>query len=111
MINSTSTTYSLKRKILTFTNKISKHLSKPDKKFSADMTYGILASESCLLTDIVDHLHENTKKINSVERLTRHLNNGTSSTALKSYLTTIRKWAPQEPVAVLDLSKLGRLVL
>ena len=85
MINFTSNTYQMKREILTFTNKISKHLSKPDKKFAADMTYGILASERCLLTDIVDHLHENTKKVNSVERLTRHLNNGTSSTALKSY--------------------------
>ena len=92
MVNFTSNTSQMNREILTFTNKISKHLSKPDKKFSADMTYGILASESCLLTDIVDHLHENTKKVNSVERLTRHLNNGTSSTALKSYLTTIRKW-------------------
>ena len=98
MVNFTSNTYQMKREILTFTNKISKHLSKPDKKFSADMTYGILASESFLLTDIVDHLHENTKKINSVERLTRHLNNGTSSTALKSYLTTIRKWLSSEPV-------------
>ena len=102
MVNFTSNTSQMNREILTFTNKISKHLSKPDKKFSADMTYGILASESCLLTDIVDHLHENTKKVNSVERLTRHLNNGTSSTALKSYLTTIRKWAPQEPVIHID---------
>ena len=50
----------------------------------------------------MDQLHENTKKVNSVERLTRHLNNGTSSTALKSYLTTIRKWAPQEPVIHID---------
>lgn len=111
MLNSTTNTYTLKREILTFSNKISKHLSKPDKKFSAEMTYGMLASRSCLLTDVVDQLHEDSKKVNSVERLTRHLNNGTSSTALKSYLTTIRKWAPQEPVAVLDLSKLGRLVL
>ena len=71
MVNFTSNTSQMNREILTFTNKISKHLSKPDKKFSADMTYGILASESCLLTDIVDHLHENTKKVNSVERLTR----------------------------------------
>jgi len=38
----TSNTYTLKRKILTFTNKISKHLSKPDKKFTADITYGML---------------------------------------------------------------------
>ena len=102
MLNSTTNTYTLKREILTFSNKISKHLSKPDKKFSAEMTYGMLASRSCLLTDVVDQLHEDSKKVNSVERLTRHLNNGISSTALKSYLTAIRKWAPQEPVIHID---------
>ena len=102
MVNFTSNTYQMKREILSFSNKISKHLSKPDKKFSAEMTYGMLASRSCLLTDVVDQLHEDTKKVNSVERLTRHLNNGTSSTTLKSYLTTIRKWAPQEPVIHID---------
>lgn len=101
-LNSTTNTYTLKRKILNFTNKISKHLSKPERKFTADMTYGILASGSCLLTDVVDQLHENSKKVNSVERLTRHLNNVISSTALKSYLTAIRKWAPQEPVIHID---------
>ena len=100
MVNFTSNTYQMKPEILTFSNKISKHLSKPDKKFSAEMTYGMLASGSCLLTDVVDQIHESTKKVNSVERLTRHLNNGTSSTALKSYLTAKRKlffhgkWVP-----------------
>ena len=29
------------------------------------MTYGMLASQSCLLTDLVDQLHENSKKVNS----------------------------------------------
>lgn len=77
-------------------------LSKPDRKFSADMTYGMLASRSCLLTDIVDQLHENSKKVNSVERLTRHLNKGIPSAALKSYLSTIRKWVPSEPVIHID---------
>ena len=38
MVNFTSNTSQMNREILTFTNKISKHLSKPDKKFSADMT-------------------------------------------------------------------------
>jgi hypothetical protein len=71
VVNSTTNTYQMKREILNFSNKMSKHLSKPDKKFSA-------------------------------ERVTRHLNNGTSSTALKSYLTTIRKWAPQESVIHID---------
>ena len=90
MVYFTTNTYTLKREILNFSNKISKQLSKPERKFTADMTYGMLAAGSCLLTDVVDQLHENTKKVNSVERLTRHLNKGTSSTALKSYLTTIR---------------------
>ena len=75
MTNFTSNTYQMKREILNFSNKISKHLSKPDKKFSADMTYGMLAVGSCLLTDVVEQLHEDSKKVHSVERLTRHLNN------------------------------------
>ena len=98
----TTNTYSLKRKILNFTNKISKKLSKPDRKFTADMTYGMLASGSCLLTDVVDQLHETSRKINSVERLTRHLNKGTPAKALNSYLSVIRKWIPDEPVIHID---------
>lgn len=86
----------MKREILTLSNKISKKLSKPDKKFTADMVYGILASQNCLLTDIDDQLHEDSKKVNSVERLTRHLNKSIPSTVLKSYLTTIRKWIPHQ---------------
>lgn len=102
MANFTSYTYQMKREILTFSNKISKKLSKPERKFAADMTYGMLASQSCILTDIVDQLHENSKKVNSVERLTRHLNKGIADAALQSYLNTIRKWVPAEPVIHID---------
>ncbi len=76
MANFTSNTYTMKREILTFSNKISKQLPKPERKFTADMTYGMLASGSCLLTDIVDQLHEDSKKVNVVERLSRHLEKG-----------------------------------
>lgn len=62
MLHSTSITYQMKRKILTFSNKISRHLSNPEKKFTADITYGILASGSCLLTDVADSLHEPSKR-------------------------------------------------
>lgn len=62
MVNFSSNTFQMKQEILTFSNKISKHLSKPDKKFSAEMTYGMLAAESRFLTDIIDKLHENTKR-------------------------------------------------
>ena len=98
----TSNTYILKRKILTFTNKISKHLSKPERKFTADITYGILASGSCLLTDVVDQLHEDSKKINIVDRLSRHLDKGTPAEAAASYLQQIKKWVPAEPVIYID---------
>ena len=102
MVNFTSNTYQMKREILNFSNKFSKQLSKPDRKFSADMTYGILASESCILTDIVDQLHESSKKVNSIERLTNHLKKGVPITSLKSYLLTVRKWVPKEPVIHID---------
>lgn len=108
MVNFTSFTYQMKREILNFTNKISRKLSKPDRKFVADMTYGILASNSCLLTDIVDQLHEQTKKVNSVERLTRHLNKGSDPNALRSYLFQIRKWVPDQPVIHIDDSDITK---
>lgn len=54
MVNFTSNTYTLKREILAFSRKKSRYLSKPNIKFTADMTYGMLASGSCLLTDVVD---------------------------------------------------------
>ena len=102
MAYSTSNTYSLKRKILTFTNKISKHLSKPEKKFVADITYGMLASGSCLLTDVADQLHESSKKINIVDRLSRHLDKGTPAPAAVSYLQQVKKMVPAQPVIHID---------
>ena len=42
MAHYTTDTYTLKREILTFSNKISRKLSKPDRKFTADMAYGML---------------------------------------------------------------------
>ena len=102
MANFTANTYTLKREILNFSNKISQSLARPDKKFTADITYGMLASGSCLLTDVVDQLHEDSKKVNSVERLSRHLNKGTPKAALLSYLHTVRKWVPDEPVVHID---------
>ena len=102
MVYFTSNTYQMKRKILNFTNKISKQLSKPERKFTADMTYGMLAAGSCLLTDIADHLHEDSKKINVVDRLSRHLEKGTPAKAAASYLRMVKKWVPSEPVIYID---------
>ena len=68
----------------------------------ADMNYGILASGSCLLTDIVDQLHEPSKKINIVDRLFRHLSKGIPKDALKAYLAQVKKWCPDQPIIHVD---------
>ena len=102
MVNFTSNTYQMKREILSFSNKISRKLPKPERKFIADMNYGILASGSCLLTDIVGQLHEPSRKINIVDRLSRHLAKGTPKDALKTYLTQVKKWCPDQPVIHID---------
>lgn len=98
----TSDTYQLKRKILTFSNNISRKLAKPDRKFTADITYGLLASGSCLLTDIADQLHEPSRKINVVDRLSRHLDKGIPSLSVSDYLRQVRKMVPREPVIHID---------
>ncbi len=102
MAHFTSDTYQLKRHILNFSAKVSKKLHKPERKFTADMTYGILASQSCLLTDIADQLHEPSRKINVVDRLSRHLANGVPNDALSAFLSLVKRWCPNHPVVHID---------
>ena len=66
------------------------------------MTYGMLAAKSCLLTSIVDQLHERTKKVNAVERLGRHLCEGIPEAAKNEYHRFIREWVPEDPTILID---------
>ncbi len=66
------------------------------------MNYGILFSGSCILTKIVDQLQEPSRKINIVDRLSRHLAIGTPKEALKAYLTLVRKYCLTHPVIHID---------
>ena len=52
-----------------FSKIFSTRLSSPDVKFTADMAYGIVASKSCLLTQISQRLQENTKKRSFQDRV------------------------------------------
>ena len=98
----TTKVYSIKREILTFSKKISKNLSRPDQKFVADMLYGILASGSCLLSDISDRLSESSKKKNTIDRLSKHLQAGVPEAALNSYLTMVKSSVPSESIIHID---------
>lgn len=104
MSYSTTKVFKMKRQILNYCEKISKGESRPDQKFVADICYGALASQSCLLSSISHCLHEKTPKRRTVERLARHLNRGVSGKQRKNYLDMIAKWLPSEPVIHVDNS-------
>ena len=91
MAYSITDTYKMKREILNFARNFSGVLSAPNAKFFADMTYGILASQSCLLTKISHALQEKTKKAYTVDRLSDHLKGGINVKAMSAYLNYVRK--------------------
>jgi len=100
----TTNTYALKREILTFSRHLSSELSRPNQKFVSDMVYGILASRSCLLTDIADQLLETGKKINTVDRLSNHLMSGVPDELLTSYLRYAESFVSDDPTIFVDES-------
>ena len=102
MTNSTTNTYRMKREIIRFSEKISATLARPERKFQADMLYGILASRSCLLSEIAHTLQESTQKINVVDRLSQHLAKGTPQAAQIAYLKLVRHMLPPEPTVYID---------
>ena len=69
------------------------------------MTYGMVASKSCLLTQISQRLQENTKKRYTVDRLAR----GIPQKALADYLHYVRGIVPSEPVIHIDDSDVIKL--
>ena len=66
------------------------------------MVYGLLASGSYLLSKIAHELHEDTKKINIVDRLSRHLSAGVPSEAQVEYLCFVQKLVPKEPTVYIE---------
>ena len=90
MRHSTTNTYQLKREILGFSMRLSSGASKDQKKFAADMIYGILGSGSCILSRIADTLQEDIRKKNTIERLSRKLTEDTDPGINENYLSLAR---------------------
>lgn len=95
MIYYTTNIYQMKQNISAFPKMTSSKSHKLDKK-TANMIYGILASDSCHLTDIVNQLHKKLRKQslqnNCQKRLTSSIvvNKCCLLTSYKAY-TRIRK--------------------
>ena len=102
MANYTTKIGVLKRAILNFAGKISNGLKRPFAKFTADMCYGTMASKSCVLSDIAHALQEDTKKINTVERLARNLCAEIPEIAQDNYLNIAKQYLPENVVVHID---------
>ena len=102
MVDYTTKISVLKRAIFKFAEKISAGMKRPFHKFAADMCYGVMASKSCVISDIAQELQEETQKINTIERLTRHLNTEIPETVQNNYLDTIKKYLPDDVVFHID---------
>ena len=94
----------MKRAIYKFSGKISVGMKRPFHKFIADICYGVIASQSCVVSKIAQALQEDTQKINTVERLTRHLSEEIPETVRENYLNTVKKYLPEHIVIHMDNS-------
>ena len=91
MINFNTCGNHLKRRILKFAERISNGFTKPERKFIADMVFGIIAANSCKLTEIGRALKEDISLKKTVDRLRRNLANFFQIEKLmKNYLPVVR---------------------
>ena len=105
MRHSTTDTYQLKREILGFSNRLSHGSFKDQKKFAADMIYGILGSGSCVLSRIADTLHEGILKKNTIERLARNLTKDMDPGINENYLSVMQGITKKNPPIFVDDSE------
>ncbi len=108
MSYSTTRVYKMKRAIYNFSRKISAGQDRPTQKFTADMCYGILASGSCVLSKIAHELQEETQKINTIDRLSRHLSKGTPALGELNYCNELLDMVPEDVVIHIDDSDITK---
>lgn len=102
MNNTTTDTYEIKRKIISFSNKLTNAVGQVQTKFVQDMIYGLAKSKSVLLSNISDALIEPIKKINTVERLSNNLMNDLDPSIKTCYNTEVNKVVGKTPIILVD---------
>ena len=101
--------YNLKRGILKFSEKISKNLSRPEFKFVAQMIFGILSSQSCMLSEIGRKFNEKTSLKKVIDRLSRNLKNFHNGGKLfENYLKVIKSHINDNTILIIDGSDITK---
>lgn len=101
--------HNLKRGILKFSEKISKNLSRPDFKFVSQMFFGMLSSQSCMLSEISRKLDEATSVKKTIDRLSRNLNQFRHSDELfQNYLKAVKSQISDKTILIVDGSDITK---
>ena len=105
----TTLNHNLKRGILKFSEKISKNLSRPNFKFVSQMIFGILSSQSCMLSEISRKLDEKTTVKKIIDRLSRNLNQFNQADKLfENYLNAIKSQISAKTILIVDGSDITK---
>jgi len=89
--------------LLDYVCRISKGLSKPTRKFVADIVYGITASGSCKLTEIGRGLKEDISLKKTVDRLGRNLSRFSERETLKqNYIAEVKRYLGKDTMLIID---------
>ncbi len=105
MINYTKLIYQLKRKLSTFSNKITKNLSKPKSKFVFQVLYGLLESQTVLLSEIARSLKEDITLKKVIDRLSRNFKNfKNEQKVMDNYINSIKSCIDEDTIFCCDKS-------
>jgi len=103
MNNYNTLTSNLKRGLLSFSEKISKGLTRPEFKFISQMLYGMLCSQSCHLSKIARSLDESITLKKTIERLSRNLSEFSGGVKLfENYIKKVKKGMTDRSILVVD---------
>lgn len=110
MINYNRLGYELKRDLTTFSEKISKGLTRPKSKFVTQMVYGILAGNKVHLSEIARSLNETIRLKKTIWRLSRNLSAfEEKGTVMENYISMVKKQIDEDnAVIVIDNSDITK---
>ena len=101
--------HNLKRGILNFSEKISKNFSRPEFKFVSQMIFGILSSQSCMLSEIGRRLGETTTLKKIIDRLSRNLKEfNNAETLFENYLHSVKSQINNNTILIIDESDITK---
>lgn len=101
--------HNLKRGIFNFCGNLTKGYCRPVQKFIVAMIYGILAGQSCFLTEIARKLGESIALNKTVERLSRNLTRLENTGLLvQNYFREVGRHFDENTVLIVDDSDISK---